>query len=113
MHAQPERTFTLDTLAKAAGLSRSGLALRFRETVGMPPLSYLTWWRMQLARQALETDAPPLANLSRNLGYSSESAFGTAFKRTFGVSPGQFGRRSAAKAGLRPELDARERHLDA
>jgi AraC-like DNA-binding protein len=92
MHERPERSFSLERLAREVGISRAGLASQFREKVGMPPFTYLTWWRMQLARRALETRAQPLATLSSDLGYRSESAFGTAFKRQFGVSPGQYAR---------------------
>ena len=97
MHEAPGRSFTLEGLAKEVGISRSGLASQFRDKVGMPPLTYLTWWRMQLARRSLESRAQPLARLSEDLGYSSENAFGTAFKRQFGVSPGQHARQAAKR----------------
>ncbi|MHC1547895.1 AraC family transcriptional regulator [Phyllobacterium sp. K27] len=101
MHARPSDHFSLEGLAREIGMSRSRLATRFREKVGMPPLSYLTWWRMQIARAALETRAPPVASLAKDLGYRSESAFGTAFKRQFGTSPGYYARGVAdRKAGM-------------
>ncbi|MHC1550309.1 AraC family transcriptional regulator [Phyllobacterium sp. K27] len=93
MHERPGDSFSLDGLAREIGMSRSRLATRFREKVGLPPLTYLTWWRMQLARGALTSRAQPLATLANDLGYRSESAFGNAFKRQFGTSPGQFARK--------------------
>lgn len=95
IHGDPGRSFKLDGLAKEVGISRSGLAAQFRAKVGMPPLTYLTWWRMQLARRSLESRAHSLTRLSKDLGYSSDSAFGTAFKRQFGVSPGNYARQAA------------------
>ena len=101
MHQNPGRSFTLEHLGREAGISRSGLAALFRDKVGMPPLTYLTWWRMQLASRSLKARAQPLATLCRELGYSSESAFGTAFKRHFGVSPARY-----AREHTHPEGDA-------
>ena len=61
--------------------------MRFRETVGVPPLTYLLTWRMSLAARALRRDATPVAVLAREVGYGSESAFSNAFKRAMGISP--------------------------
>lgn len=88
MHAEPGRRWTLETLAKLAGMSRSGFAQRFAEVSGEPPVSYLTRWRMLLAADRL-TRGEPIAMVARDLGYGSESAFGAAFRRTTGISPGR------------------------
>jgi AraC-like DNA-binding protein len=88
MHADPSRRWTLQDLAERAGMSRSTFALRFKETVGSSPMDYLTRWRMLLA-------GDPISVISPSLGYESESAFSTAFKRVMGCSPRQYGRRLA------------------
>ena len=87
MHGDPARPWRLEELARAAALSRTAFAVRFRDTVGAPPLTYLLTWRMSLAARALRRDGTPVAVLARELGYGSESAFSNAFKRAMGTSP--------------------------
>lgn len=90
MHGDVARNWKVEELASAAGMSRSGFARKFRERVGLPPLDYLIRWRMHLARNALRQDGASVAVIARSLGYSSESAFGNAFKRMFGRSPKRY-----------------------
>ncbi|WP_348648965.1 AraC family transcriptional regulator [Rhizobium sp. P38BS-XIX] len=87
MHGNPERSWGLDPLAKACGMSRTTFAAHFRMVAGVPPLTYLTEWRMRLAGQTLRETGAPLAAIAQSLGYSSESAFSNAFKRVTGKSP--------------------------
>jgi AraC-like DNA-binding protein len=70
-------------------MSRSAFAANFRDRVGRPPLDYLIEWRMQLARAALRTD-DSLTAIAGTIGYQSESAFSTAFRRVVGMSPREF-----------------------
>jgi AraC-like DNA-binding protein len=91
IHEKPGHRWTVKELASAAGISRSGFALRFKALVGLPPLDYLTRWRMQRAHEALRRNEGSVASLAAALGYSSESAFGHAFKRAFGHAPKRFG----------------------
>ncbi|MET3897898.1 AraC-like DNA-binding protein [Devosia sp. UYZn731] len=93
MHADPARRWTLLTLAEQAGMSRSSFALKFKQTVGTSPLDYLTRWRMLLAGDRLTHSGDPTAVIALSLGYESESAFSTAFKRVMGASPRHYGRR--------------------
>ena len=94
MHDDPGRRWTLQELAERVGMSRSIFALRFKETVGETPMEYLTRWRMLLAGDRLKTLDEPISTIALSLGYESESAFGKAFKRVMGCSPGQYSRRS-------------------
>jgi AraC-like DNA-binding protein len=87
MHNDPDRPWRLEELARAVAMSRTGFTLRFRQTVGVPPLTYLLNWRMSLAARALRQDTTPVAVLARSVGYTSESAFSNAFKRVMGVAP--------------------------
>jgi AraC-like DNA-binding protein len=89
LHAEPAHPWGLDELAAVAGMSRTSLAIRFREVMGVPPLTYLTDWRMRLAKEALRTGAP-VAEAAARVGYASESAFSNAFKRNVGLVPGAF-----------------------
>ena len=92
MHDDPARRWTLQELAARAGMSRSTFALRFKETVGTSPMEYLAQWRMLLAGDRLENSRDPISLIAPSLGYESEAAFSTAFKRLMGCSPRQYGR---------------------
>ncbi|GAA3594238.1 AraC family transcriptional regulator [Kineosporia mesophila] len=99
MQADPQRNWTLEDLAHTVAMSRTTFAERFREAAGMPPLTYLTHWRMRLAERALTEDDVTIAALSHSLGYSTESSFSHAFKRIHGISPGRYrGRRRNLEA---------------
>ncbi|MDR3669249.1 MAG: AraC family transcriptional regulator [Holophaga sp.] len=87
MHGEPGRAWQVGELAKAAGMSRTTFATRFRTAAGVPPLTYLTAWRMRLARRALLEGSTPVSTIAYSLGYTSESAFSHAFKRTTGLAP--------------------------
>ena len=89
LHGDPGRRWTLHDMAERAGMSRSTFALRFREAVGEPPMDYLTRWRMLLAHDRLTRSAEPVAAIAFSVGYASESAFCTAFKRVMGHPPGR------------------------
>lgn len=86
MHDQPERNWTVDELAREAGMSRSGFAERFTELIGDPPMKYLTAWRIQLAKHLLREENS-VANVAGRVGYDSEAAFNRAFKRSVGIPP--------------------------
>jgi AraC-like DNA-binding protein len=95
MHADPAHNWTIQTLAERAGMSRSTFALKFKATVGASPMEYLTRWRMLLAGDRLTHSGDPISVIALSLGYESESAFSTAFKRVMGCSPRQYSRGSA------------------
>jgi AraC-like DNA-binding protein len=92
IHSNPAHRWTVEELAQHAGMSRSGFALRFKETVGEAPMEYLTRWRMFKAQDRLRNSNDSIAEIAVSLGYESESAFSTAFKRLMGRSPRQYGR---------------------
>ncbi|WP_186055192.1 AraC family transcriptional regulator [Burkholderia gladioli] len=95
MHADIARDWTVEALADIAGMSRANFAAHFKKLVGLPPRSYLTHWRMASARHALRETETSVARLAESLGYTSESAFAHAFRRTYGYSPGACRRRDA------------------
>lgn len=92
MHRRAEEPWTVGSLAKEAGLSRSVFAARFTELVGETPLAYLTKVRMQKAATLLREGAT-LAKASRLTGYASEASFGYAFRQWSGVAPGVWRRK--------------------
>jgi AraC-like DNA-binding protein len=92
LHHDVARQWTVDSLAREAGLSRSSFSQRFSQRVGVPPMQYLIDWRMALAKAMLKGDSPPLEVVAGAIGYQSASAFSTAFRREIGCSPTEFSR---------------------
>lgn len=97
MHRNPARAWTLASLAKEVGVSRSSLVERFRRYLKEAPIAYLTRWRLQLGAQRLTSTSYSVAQISSEVGYESEAAFNRAFKREFGIPPARF--RSQSRSG--------------
>ncbi len=97
MHEAPQYAWTLETLAKRAGMSRSALATRFHALAGHTPMQYLTLWRMQLARRLLGEKALSTAAIAERVGYRSEAAFSKTFKKVVGKGPGAYRRDLSGK----------------
>jgi AraC-like DNA-binding protein len=104
MHARPAHRWSVDELARTAAMSRSVFATRFKAVLEIAPMAYLARWRMLVAADRLLTTRDPVASIAASLGYESEGAFSTAFKRVMGASPSQY--RQRARAGP-PALDRR------
>lgn len=90
IHADPTRVWRLPELAAIAGLSRSSFADRFRSRVGQAPIDYAARWRMMLAGRRLAKGPETVSSVAASLGFLSDSAFGAAFRRVHGVSPGRY-----------------------
>ena len=93
LHAEPERDWTLEELARRAGASRSVLAERFRNLMGCPPMQYLSHWRLQVAAHRLHQPQESTASVAAGVGYESEAAFNRAFKRYVGEPPAMWRRK--------------------
>jgi AraC-like DNA-binding protein len=87
LHDRPAEAWTVESLAKAAALSRSALAERFTHLIGEAPMQYLTRWRMQLAATLLRSRNIGVFEAAMEVGYASEAAFSRAFKKVVGVPP--------------------------
>lgn len=86
LHERPGERWSLDAMAKQAGMSRSAFAADFKATLGQAPGEYLLRWRVALAQTLLRGGAPVKA-VSDRLGYTSPAAFSRAFTQQAGVSP--------------------------
>ena len=100
MHRNPAQPWTIASLAKEAGVSRSVLAERFHHYLNEPPMAYLTRWRLQLGAQRLASTSYSVAQIASEVGYESEAAFNRAFKREFTVPPARF--RSQSRSAHAP-----------
>ena len=92
LHRQAAHQWTTDELAKSANLSRSAFAERFTQLVGLPPMRYLSQWRLQLAAVRLRESPLSIVNIAHEVGYESEASFSRAFRNTFHSTPGQWRR---------------------
>jgi AraC-like DNA-binding protein len=92
MHARPAQAWTIEDLAREAGTSRSVLAERFTELIGIPPMQYLARWRMQVASELLSSGSTTIAGIAAEIGYESEAAFSRAFKKAMGIPPSKWRR---------------------
>ena len=101
IHRSPARNWTIEELARDVGLSRSVLAERFADLVGMPPMHYLAKWRMQIASDLLSGGSTNIATVAAETGYGSEAAFSRAFKKIVGVPPSAW-RRGPGHDGPHP-----------
>jgi AraC-like DNA-binding protein len=89
MHERPSYTWTLDKLADRAGMSRARFAANFHKLAGLPPLEYLTSWRLSVARGMLR-QGRPLKSVAFAVGYQSPEAFGRVFAKKIGQSPSEW-----------------------
>jgi AraC-like DNA-binding protein len=87
LHTDPRQRWTTEALARRVGMSRATFSARFHRLVGVPPISYLTGWRMTLAADMLRDTNATVAAVAHELGYENAFAFSTAFKRAHGRSP--------------------------
>ena len=92
IHQTPAQPWTLAKLAKRAGMSRSAFAARFNELVEQTPMKYLTFWRMQKAKELLRDTPLSTAAVAERVGYQSDAAFSRVFKKTIGMGPGAYRR---------------------
>ncbi|MDM0075099.1 AraC family transcriptional regulator [Variovorax sp. J2P1-59] len=98
MHEDPARPWTLESLAREAGTSRSVLAEKFAFYVGQPPIQYLGKWRMALASNLLRRSALSMMHIALEVGYETDTAFSRAFKREFGMPPASWRRENGLKS---------------
>jgi AraC-like DNA-binding protein len=113
MHDSPGHRWTLQELGERVGMSRSIFAQKFKATVGTSPMEYLTRWRMLLAEDRLTNSSDPLSVIAHSLGYESDSAFSTAFKRVMGCSPRQYSRsRNSVSSSQRANEAVRASQLE-
>jgi AraC-like DNA-binding protein len=99
IHARPAEEWTVERLAREVAMSRSAFSARFTELVGLPPLQYVTQWRMTEAARRLREGEESVASVAEQVGYANAAAFMKAFSRVHGVGPGSYRRRSRARPG--------------
>ncbi|MYV97406.1 AraC family transcriptional regulator [Streptomyces sp. SID3343] len=109
IHNNPERPWTVASLATATGVSRASLARRFTDLIGEPPMAFLTTWRLSLAADLLCEPEATVGAVAEKVGYGSAFALSTAFKRVRGVSPREH--RTLALRRERVGVDGTRHHV--
>ncbi|HZR66935.1 MAG TPA: AraC family transcriptional regulator [Terriglobales bacterium] len=99
IHESVNTPWTVESLAEAAGMSRSAFAARFKGLLGQTPLEYVTEWRMQKAMPLLQQRDKKLIDVAQSVGYESDAAFSKAFKRVVGANPSEYLKRSFEDQG--------------
>lgn len=102
MHARVAEAWTVESIARQVGMSRSGFAGRFSEIVGEPPLQYLARWRVTRAAELLRTTSDKVETIAQKVGYESVPAFSRVFKRLHGIAPGAFRRTASSLPDVPP-----------
>lgn len=110
LHSAPDRDWTLETLCREVGRSRSALAEGFSQLVGLPPMQYLARWRMELAAQLLVDCDMTVSEVARHVGYHSDVAFSRAFRRISGLPPAAWSRKEARRRSMAKNPQAADRH---
>jgi AraC-like DNA-binding protein len=90
IHKDISAPWAAESLAREVALSRSAFMDRFKELVGVPPIRYVTVWRLQTAKLQLRETDKNISQIAYAVGYDSDEAFSRAFKREFGVSPAKW-----------------------
>ena len=102
IHEHPGESWSVDSLAQKAGMSRSAFSNKFHLLVQMTPMQYVTCWRMQQAHEQFTTSNASVARIAESFGYQSEASFRKAFKKHFGYGPGVARKEGNAGANNRP-----------
>jgi AraC family transcriptional activator of mtrCDE len=68
-------------------MSRSKFAKVFQETLGTPPIEFVTRARLTQARDLLVTTSMPISTIANRVGFASRSHFSRAFRNAFGSDP--------------------------
>lgn len=92
IHENPGKPWTLETLAKIAGMSRTSFSNKFSQSMTITPMGYITHWRMQIARKKLAMSEEPIISIAENIGYQSEAAFSRVFKKYHIKAPATYRR---------------------
>lgn len=98
MHTQPATQWTLDSLGREVGMSRTAFSERFTAVMGMPAMQYLSKWRLQIAAGLLDQQRTSIKRVAADVGYDSQASFNRAFKREVGMPPGAWRRRRVSSA---------------
>lgn len=86
----PEQSYTLESLAAIAAMSRATFIRHFEKCFARTPMDYLRDVRLRRAAQLLQVSSTTVDGVAGKVGYASRSHFSRAFHEQYGVSPADF-----------------------
>lgn len=86
----PEYAWNVDEMSAAAHISRAQLMRLFKQQIGISPHAFVNHIRLQQAAVLLKQSSDSVLSVALKVGFQSETHFGKAFKKQFGVSPGVY-----------------------
>jgi transcriptional regulator GlxA family with amidase domain len=92
LRGRPPARWSVDAMARSAGMSRTLFTTRFRATIGEPPMAYVTDLRLRRAAGYLSTTTKSVREIAHPTGYGNEASFSKAFSRLSGRPPGEYRR---------------------
>ncbi|MEO1019613.1 MAG: AraC family transcriptional regulator, partial [Pseudomonadota bacterium] len=95
IHEAPEKPWSLSSLAREVGMSRSRFAQRFTAHLGTAPMPYLTDWRLQKSLALLDDPRCTIQEVAARSGYRLPAAYSRAFTVRFGMPPRDYRRQAA------------------
>ncbi|MEU2660005.1 AraC family transcriptional regulator [Streptomyces sp. NPDC007325] len=96
IHGAYAEPWTVESLARTAGMSRSVFSQRFKELVGETPMRRLAVRRLQEAKRLLADTSVAQQDIAGRVGYRSQVGFHLAFRKEFDVTPGAYRAEGAA-----------------
>jgi AraC-like DNA-binding protein len=93
IRARCEEPWSVATLARAVGMSRSSFAAAFNQLVGQSPMEFVGELRVERAAERMLSDPKLSVTAAAGaVGYVSTTAFARRFQKRFGLRPGAFRR---------------------
>jgi AraC family transcriptional regulator len=90
LHSDFQRPLDLGGIGRVACLSIPQLIRQFRTVFGQTPYQYLVAIRLEHAAKKLKSSDIPVSELAWHCGFNDPSAFGRAFRKSFGLSPERY-----------------------
>lgn len=107
MHREPARDWTLEDLARHAGMSRTRFAVTFKALIGVSPMRYLARWRIEFARSLMHDTDLSVADIADRVGYGSQATFTKAFRELVGMPPAAYRTKATRLAETERRRDVR------
>ena len=100
--SRPEDEWNIEKMTAIANLSRAQLMRLFKQQTGISPHAFVNLIRLRQAAVLLRQTADSVLSIALNVGFQSETHFGKAFKKQYGISPGQYRKNEAADTAALP-----------
>ena len=100
--SRPEDEWNIEKMTALANLSRAQLMRLFKQQTGISPHAFVNLIRLRQAAVLLRQTADSVLSVALNVGFQSETHFGKAFKKQYGISPGQYRKNETADTAALP-----------